>query len=287
MAKQLGKGSVTVVEDAASPPPGWTARAWAIAEAARGATADWLLITRGDIDWDERAIAGLTAFARERQADLVSLFGRQETTTTAERIVLPVLFQALATVSPLAAVNDPARQNVAVAFEECLLIKRSAWSAVGGLKPVAERDSPWNELARLVKASGRRIVVGSGRPLFLVRHGLTNQALRARWAKALGTVVGNHPGFLQLAALVVLAVNVLPFGWLLLGLLGLFLNPGSIPWTMCGVIGLAQCGVALGIRRWLDRFTTAPAHFLITHPVGGLMVIAILLQAAHRPKGAE
>jgi hypothetical protein len=271
--------SLAVLELPADPPPGWTARNWALAEAARATSAEWLLITTGGTTWRDGALAALVAFANQRQAVLITLFGQQEATTFAERALLPVLLLGLAAASPLGAVNDPARPNVALAFPECLLIRRSVWQAVGGLRLLSGRDEPWFELARLVKASGRTVVAGSGRLVFQSAGGRDWATLRRRWARLLGQVSGGRTALLAAAATVVLAANVLPFGWLLVGSIGLLLNPGAILWTMCGAIGLAQVGLALGARRWVDRFTTAPAPFLITHPVGGLMVVATLLQA--------
>ncbi|GIW08559.1 MAG: hypothetical protein KatS3mg060_3364 [Dehalococcoidia bacterium] len=274
--------SVTRVEPAVAPPPGWSGRNWALAEAARAARADWLLITTDKTVWQEGSLAGLVAFARGCNVEVVTLFGRQEATTAAERAALPVIALGLAAASPLGAVNDPARPNVALAFPECLLIRRSAWEAIDGLRLVASREEPWFELARLVKASGRPIVAGSGRRLFSVAGGRNWSALCDRWARLIGRVTGGRGGLIVAAAMIVLAVNVLPFAWLAVGSLGLLLNPGSILWTMCGAIGLAQVGVVLGARRWIDRYTSAPAWFLITHPLGGVMVVAILLEALRR-----
>lgn len=276
--------SLVVLAEASDPPPGWTTRNWAVAEAARTARADWLLITTGDTRWQDGALASLLRFADERRADVVTLFGRQETATLAERLALPVLLLAFAAASPLDVVNDPNRTTVAIAFPECLLIRRSAWEAVGGLRLLAGRDEPWFELARLLKASGRSVVAGSGRALFLAAGGRRWPSLRDRWAHLFRRVIGGRVGLIVTAALVVLGVNVLPFVWLVGGAIGLLLQPGSILWTMCGAIGLAQTAGVLAARRLVDRFTTAPPACALTHPLGGLMVVAILL-ASLRPRG--
>lgn len=279
--------SVTVVRPASEPPPGWTARNWAVAETAGAVRADWLLITTGETRWQEGAVAALLRFAVERRADVVTLFGRQETATVAERLALPVLLLALAAASPLAAANDPNRTTVALAFPDCLLIRRSAWEAVGGLRLLAGRDDPWLELTRQVKASGRAVVAGSGRSLVLTAGGRRWPALRDRWAGLVRRVVGDRPGLVASAVAIVVGVNVLPFVWLLMGALGLLLNPGSILWTMCGAIGVAQTAGVIAARRLVDRSTTAPPVLALTHPLGGLMVVAILLASLRQRDGGR
>ncbi|MCS6800361.1 MAG: hypothetical protein RMM58_08015 [Chloroflexota bacterium] len=274
--------SLTVVQPVAAVPPGWTSRTWPLQQAAAAARGEWLLLTTSTTAWRAGALSALVRFARTRQAALVTLFGCQEATTLAERLALPVLLLGLAAANPLAAANAPDRTNVALAFPECLLIRRDVWEAIGGLQLLKGRDEPWFELACLVKASGRPIVVGSGRLLFTAAGGRRWPALSDRWARLFGRVGGGRLGVVAAAAAIVLTVNVLPFGWLLIGGIGLLLNPASILWTMCGAIGLAQTAAVLAARRWIERLTTVPPLFLITHPLGGLMVVAILLASLSR-----
>jgi hypothetical protein len=261
------------------PPPGWLAENWAMHEAVRASDAEWLLVTRGDAVFSPAAIASLVAYARSQRTDLVTAFGRQVALSRGATMALPALAQLLSLVSPIAAVNDPARPNVALAIEECVLVRRDAWNAAGGLKLVAMRDRPWTEFARLLKASGRTIALASGKTLFTVARYPSLAEFRRVWTSVARRFSGGRAALLVLAAAVAAAVNIGPFLLILIGLAGLLLNLPSFLWTMCGVLGLAQAGLLLGVRRLTDPYVDAPAWTLVTQPAAGLALAAVLITA--------
>jgi hopene-associated glycosyltransferase HpnB len=119
-------------------PPGWTGKVWAMrqgaAHAERGPEPPaYLLFTDADIAYTPGALQHLVAGAVARRTVLASLMVKLRCESAAERLLIPAFVFFFQKLYPFAWVNDPARRTAAAAGG-CMLVRRGALSAAGGLE---------------------------------------------------------------------------------------------------------------------------------------------------------
>lgn len=148
VAKQLGDVQVVI---GSGPLPGWTGKVAAMARGVEAAgTPDYLLFTDADIAHPPDSVRSLVAAAGDR--DLVSLMARLRTETFAERAIVPAFVYFFAQLYPFPRVNRAGR--TAAAAGGCVLVRRSALVAAGGLAEIKSALIDDVALARLVKRRG-------------------------------------------------------------------------------------------------------------------------------------
>jgi chlorobactene glucosyltransferase len=159
------------VIDGAPLPEGWVGKPWACAQGAEGATGAWLLFTDADSRHEAHASVSTLAFAREKNADAVSIMTGQELGSLAEAAILPAILQMIVfACGRLTEINDPARPDRALANGQYLLVSRPAYDALGGHTALRNEMVEDIEFARRLKADGRfRLVVAEATQLVRVR----------------------------------------------------------------------------------------------------------------------
>ena len=175
-------------------PPGWTGKNNAMAAGARHARGNWLLFTDADTIHLPASLAGSVREAQERRAALLSYSPRQEVRGFWEKAVMPVIFAELAMTYRPSRVSDPA-SPIAAANGQYLLISRDAYEAVGGHAAVAASLLEDVALARIVKASGRRIFFRYGGDAVRTRMYRSFSQLCEGWSKNLALLF-PHAGWL-------------------------------------------------------------------------------------------
>ena len=144
-------------------PAGWVGKTHALATAAKQARGDWLLFTDADTEHLPGSLAALVERGKSQQVDLLSVSPEQRTPTWWEKAVIPQVYVRLARLYRFAEVSDP-RLATAAANGQYILIRRLTYERVGGHEAVRSAVLEDVELARLVKASGGRLLFlpGSG-----------------------------------------------------------------------------------------------------------------------------
>ena len=179
VATGLGAGArwpLRVVPGAAKP-AGWAGKPWAMAQGVAAIAADdaaYVLFTDADIAWSPRALRGLVAAAETDDRVLVSQMVRLRTRTGWEKAIIPAFVYFFAQLYPFRWVNRP-RGRTAAAAGGCMLVRRDALAAAGGIEPIADALIDDVALGRLLKRQGRTwlgltTAIGSVRPY----HGLTD-----------------------------------------------------------------------------------------------------------------
>ena len=163
---------------------GWSGKNNAMAAGARQARGEWLLFTDADTVHLPGSLAGSVREAGERGAALLSYSPQQEVHGFLEKVVMPVIFGELALAYRPSKVSDPA-SPVAAANGQYLLISRAAYDAVGGHAAVASSLLEDVALARMVKASGRRIFFRYGGDVVRTRMYRSFSQLCEGWSKNL------------------------------------------------------------------------------------------------------
>lgn len=146
---------LTVVAGAPTP-PGRTGKLWAVAQgiaAAETAAPKYWLLTDADIAYRADALSGLVARAEREGLVLNSLMARLACQSFPERFAIPAFVFFFQMLYPFAWANDP-RRKTAAAAGGCMLVKREALAAAGGIAAIRNALIDDCALARLLKRSG-------------------------------------------------------------------------------------------------------------------------------------
>jgi glycosyltransferase involved in cell wall biosynthesis len=228
-------------------PPNWTGKNNAVAAGAKTARGQWLLLTDADTIHRPGSLARAVAEAEQKGVALLSYSPQQEVHGFWEKAVMPVIFAELAARYRPSEVSDPSAA-AAAANGQYILVSRQAYDAVGGHAAVASSLLEDVALARIVKASGRKIFFRYGGDAVRTRMYRSFAQLSEGWTKNLALL---FPSPARLAL-----VRTLEF---LLILLGAAL---VLVWGLAGELSLALVTGALVVALYallLKRI--AKAHF--------------------------
>jgi hopene-associated glycosyltransferase HpnB len=159
-------------------PPGWTGKLWAVSQGVERAAAeapDYLLLTDADIGHSADNLRQLVARAEAGGYVLVSLMARLSCANAAERFLIPAFVFFFQMLYPFAQVNR-ASSKVAAAAGGCMLARREALAAAGGIAAIRHEIIDDCALGRRMKAQG---------PIWL---GLTNRAVSLRPYNSIGEI---------------------------------------------------------------------------------------------------
>ena len=227
LARSLGGNRLEVITGAPLP-AGWTGKLWAQSQGvARAADPDYLLLTDADIAHAPETLRKLVARAEAGNLTLTSLMARLTVETWAERLLIPAFVLFFAMLYPFAWVNEPSRKTAAAAGG-CMLARRTALEAAGGLEAIRWKIIDDCSLGALMKRQG---------PIWL---GLTQRARSLRPYAGFGEIgrMVSRSAYAQL--------NFSP--WLLIGTVaGMAIVYLAAPMLAVFGVGLARW---TGIAAW-------------------------------------
>jgi hopene-associated glycosyltransferase HpnB len=140
------------------PPPGWTGKLSAmrhgLAEVEASARPpEFILFSDADIAYAPHVLSRLVAIARAKSSVLTSLMVKLRCESAAERWLAPAFVFFFQMLYPFAWVNDPGRTTAAAAGG-CMLVRRDALRAAGGLEAVRNALIDDCALGALMKGQG-------------------------------------------------------------------------------------------------------------------------------------
>jgi hopene-associated glycosyltransferase HpnB len=152
-------------------PAGWTGKLWAVSQgialASHNGAPEYLWLTDADIAHATDNLRHLVARAEHGGLVLVSLMAKLACVNWAERFFVPAFVYFFRMLYPFAWSNDP-KAKTAAAAGGCMLVKRTAIEAGGGIAAIRSAIIDDCALGRLMKAQG---------PTWI---GLTNRAFSTR-----------------------------------------------------------------------------------------------------------
>ncbi|QUD87906.1 glycosyltransferase [Phenylobacterium montanum] len=169
-AAGLGADERLKVLNGAPLPAGWTGKLWAVSQGTAEAKAfapDYLLLTDADIAHSPDNLRKLVARAEAEGRVMVSLMARLTNETWAEKLLVPAFVFFFDMLYPFGWVNNP-RHKMAAAAGGCMLVRRRAFEAAGGIESIRGEIIDDCALGRRMKAQG---------PIWL---GLTDRAVSLR-----------------------------------------------------------------------------------------------------------
>jgi hopene-associated glycosyltransferase HpnB len=137
-------------------PSGWTGKLWAVSQGVEAASAiapEYLWLTDADIAHEPGVLRGLVHRAEAGRLALVSRMARLQMGTPAEKLLIPAFVFFFDMLFPFAWVNDP-RSRVAAAAGGCMLVRREALEAAGGIAAIKGEIIDDCALAARLKAKG-------------------------------------------------------------------------------------------------------------------------------------
>jgi hopene-associated glycosyltransferase HpnB len=179
-AAEAGAEDRLAVLSASDLPGGWTGKLWAMhCGVAHVATLpvppDYVLFSDADIGYSAETLTALVSRAQRDGLVLTSLMAQLHCESLAERALIPAFIFFFQMLYPFAWVNRPENATAAAAGG-CMLVRRSALQAAGGLAAVRGELIDDCALGRLLKRQG---------PIWL---GLTHRARSLRAFRAFGDI---------------------------------------------------------------------------------------------------
>lgn len=269
LARAAGDGRLLVVTGTGKI-PGWSGKLYALQqglEAVKDGDHEYLLFTDADIEHAPDSLRRLVARAIADRRDMVSLMARLRCESAAERWLIPAFVFFFQMLYPFRWSNDP-KARTAAAAGGCVLLRRAAFEARGGLLPIKGRIIDDCALAALIKGGGSRIWLG-----------LTERVRSLRAYDDLGTiramVVRTAYAQLLYSPLVLLGmVAALSLVYLSPPLLAIF----GEGWAR-GLGLLAWAAMALAYAPMLRRFGLSPLRGLAL-PLVATTYLAFTLDSA-------
>jgi hopene-associated glycosyltransferase HpnB len=118
-----------------------------------------VLFTDADISWAPHALRDLVRGAEAGDRAILSQMALLRAETRWERVIVPAFVYFFAQLYPFRKVNDP-RSGTAAAAGGCMLVRRSALEAAGGLEPIKGALIDDVALGTLLKKHGDRTWLG-------------------------------------------------------------------------------------------------------------------------------
>ena len=135
---------------------GWLGKNWACAQLATQAAGGLLFFTDADTFHRPEALRTVVTALEGEHADLMSGFPRQEVLTLGEKLIVPFFSWVMYCFLPLSAGYRIKLPTLSWAVGQMLLIRRTAYEAIGGHRAIRSLVAEDLALARRIKAFGYR-----------------------------------------------------------------------------------------------------------------------------------
>jgi cellulose synthase/poly-beta-1,6-N-acetylglucosamine synthase-like glycosyltransferase len=266
-------------------PEGWAGKCHGMYTAAGAARGDWLCMIDADCrQLSPRTLSVAMRYAQDQRADLLSVLPALEMKGFWENVVQPVCGGVMMIWFHPDRVNDPDRRT-AYANGAFMLIRRSAYEAVGTHQAVKNRLMEDLHLASLIKRRHLRLRVVRGTGLYVVRMYTSLRQILRGWSRIFFGTFGTVPR-LSASIVIMFLMGLLPYVSLGAGLAGWRGNGATAGlWGALALAGAAAAAMQLSVIHRFYRFMGARADLAWTYPLGCAVTLAALgmSMCKHRP----
>jgi len=219
-------------------PPGWLGKTYAMWQAGKQATGDWLLFTDADVVFRPDALRRAVVYAERERADHVVLFPTMVMKSPGERMMMAFFQSQFVFAHRPWRVADPKSRD-AIGVGAFNLIRREAYERLGTYQRLRMAVLDDMKLGEVVKRDGFRQRIVFGRDLLQLRWVFGAMGMVRNLTKNFFAILHYSAGFAVLAILGILFVNLGPFlgVWLATGpaLLGFLVALGSVALIYVGM----------------------------------------------------
>lgn len=269
-------------------PDGWCGKNNAMARGAAEARGHWLCMTDADCRYDSpRTLSIAVRYARETNADLLSILPKLEMHSFWERVIQPACSGVMMIWFHPDKVNSPDKPN-AYANGAFMLMRRDVYDGMGGHESVRDQVNEDMHLADLLKRDGKRLRVVTNEGLYAVRMYDSLGAILRGWSRIFFGTFGTLKR-LTLSLLVMLMMGLLPYATAILGFAaaGAGWEPAWLWWT-CGAFGAAAALMQLSVIFRYYRLVSAVPALAWTYPLAcGIVSMMLVRSLAMLRPGAK
>lgn len=263
-------------------PHGWFGKSWACATGAAAASGELLLFIDADTTLAPDLIVRLVNARRTRDADMVSVGGRQELGSFWERLVQPQVFtMILARFGSTERVNRSRWATDKIANGQCILVRRAAYERIGGHGAVRDKVAEDLMLAQAFHRTGHRVSLVLGLPQLSTRMYTSLGELIRGWRKNIYAGAVDALPLGRVGRIVVPVLLVIPPIFVLI-------PPVTFVLALSGVLAqsaipaaAATIVIVVMFAAIYRAFETTPLYALI-YPLGALVLLYIVLTAIGR-----
>lgn len=261
---KLSPKNVRVI-DATATPSGWTGKNWALAEGVQWARGEWLLFTDADTRHEPWSVSSAVFHAQTKERDLLTLSPRCLTECFWERVVQPAAMAFTGLSFPFYKVNDPSA-SLHFGNGQYLLIRNGAYKRLGGHERVKGEFLEDFALVREAKKLDLRIECAIGTRIYGTRMYRSFGGVWAGWRRIFFHAFEKNPYLLLRKAVSLFVFSSLPFFYFIF-----FPQP---------VAGGVTLGLIVATLWKTHEILGAPGSYALLHPLAGLILAGILLDAA-------
>jgi chlorobactene glucosyltransferase len=266
----------------ASPPlpPHWTGKSHAcwFGACCVDPESEWLCFIDADVWAGTDLLVSVMHGATSQRLDLLSLAPRQELCSFAERLIIPCGLILLSLVQDLREVQSNVGGGV-TATGQFMLIRREAYEAVGGHAAVCSAICEDLELARLLKQSGRLVLLMGGDAVLSTRMYTGWLTLWPGLAKNLVDTLGG-PAMTLTTALVAF---VLAWAAVVIPLIDAAACSRGTHGTCAALVpALIGSAAATGLHVAATFYFRIPFYFGLLFPLGYTAGALMALDSVHR-----
>ncbi|MEO6877630.1 MAG: glycosyltransferase family 2 protein, partial [Gemmatimonadaceae bacterium] len=269
-------------------PPGWFGKQWACATGARESRGDLLLFTDADTNHQPDLLPRAVNSMRERNADLLTVAGHQETRSFWERVIQPQVFALLSIrYGGTEHVNNAKRAEDVIANGQYILTRRNVYDAIGGHASVRDVVAEDLALGQRYFRAGHRVALVMGTAQLSTHMYASLREIIGGWRKNI--YAGGRNAMLGGAA----GRTVFPVVLLAFPLAGLA-PPVVLALCAIGMLGgawLIWSAITVGaaLLFWLAvyRFINEPVGYALLYPLGFILLEYIVIGAVARGRRVE
>ena len=267
------------------PPPlpsGWFGKSWACATGANASNGELLLFIDADTSLAPDLIVRLVNAQRSRNADMVSVAGRQELGSFWERLVQPQVFtMILARFGSTERVNRSRWATDKIANGQCILVRRSAYERIGGHGAVRDKVAEDLMLAQAFHRTGHRFTLVLGLPQLSTRMYTSLAELIRGWRKNIYAGAVDALPLGRVGRIIVPFLLIVPAAFMLI-------PPVVLVLGLTGVLAQATLPAAVAtlllVLMWaaIYRAFETTALYALLYPLGSIVLLYIVLTAIGR-----
>jgi chlorobactene glucosyltransferase len=250
---------------------GWIGKPYALHQAYQRSRGQYLLFTDADLVYKPHALKTAMHTMICKNLDLLTLMPAAIFGSFWERVVQPVIFGFIATLTNFRKVNSKNHKS-AMGFGAFLLFKKVSYSKIGGHRSVSNEVLEDIMIAKKSKLDGLSTFVADGKHLFSIRMYHSMKEIWVGWRKniflAMKKSIFRAFYYIVIVLCFILTPYIVVISNLWIGAESLWIVLSMLSLTMSLVAGLGLC-YELGLER----------KNVFLFPLGAIVMVVIILNS--------